>query len=71
MKASRVPVRDIVDEAIEDAMRQRVEVVVVDDVAMAGKLDGLGAVLRFQSSARPKAAPAAASRSRSRARARR
>jgi len=66
-----VPVRDIVDEAIEDAMRQRVEVVVVDDLSVGGKLDGLGAVLRFRSPARAKVAPAAASRPRSRARARR
>jgi peptide subunit release factor 1 (eRF1) len=53
-----VPVRDVVDEAIEDAMRQRVEVVVVDDLSVGGKLDGLGAVLRFRSPARAKAAPA-------------
>ncbi len=66
-----VPVRDIVDEVIEDAMRQRIEVVVVNDLSAAGKLDGLGAVLRFRSPARAKAAPAAASRPRSRARARR
>jgi peptide subunit release factor 1 (eRF1) len=45
------PVLDVIDEAIEDAMRQRVEVVVVDDLSAAGKLDGLGAVLRFR--ARP------------------
>ena len=53
-----VPVRDVVDEAIEDAMRQRVEVVVVDDLSVGGKLDGLGGVLRFRSPARAKAAPA-------------
>lgn len=45
-----MPVADIVNEAIEDAMRQRVEVVMVDDPG-ARTLDGLGAVLRFRSRA--------------------
>ncbi len=66
-----VPVRDIVDEAIEDAMRQRIEVVVVNDLSVTGKLDGLGAVLRFRSPARTKAAPAPAARPRPRPRTRR
>jgi peptide subunit release factor 1 (eRF1) len=44
-----VLVLDIADEVIEEAIRQRVEVVLVDDPAAARKLDGLGAVLRFRS----------------------
>jgi peptide subunit release factor 1 (eRF1) len=44
-----VPVLDIADEVIEEAIGQRVEVVLVDDPAAARKLDGLGAVLRFRS----------------------
>lgn len=45
-----LPVMDIVNEVIEDAMQQRVEVVMVDDPG-ARALDGLGAVLRFRSRA--------------------
>lgn len=41
-------VLDIVDEAVEEALRQGVEVVVVHDPAAAGAFDGLAAVLRFR-----------------------
>jgi peptide chain release factor subunit 1 len=42
------PVRDLVDEAVEEALRQRVEVVVVDDPVLAKSVDGLAAFLRFR-----------------------
>lgn len=42
------PVRDLVDEAIEEALRQRVRVVTVPDSAGAEAVDGLAATLRFQ-----------------------
>jgi len=42
------PVRDLVDEAVEEALRQNVEVVVVDDPALAESVDGLAAFLRFR-----------------------
>jgi peptide subunit release factor 1 (eRF1) len=42
------PVRDLVDEAIEDALRQRVRVVMVPDCAGAEAVDGLAATLRFR-----------------------
>jgi peptide chain release factor subunit 1 len=42
------PVQDIVDEAVEEALRQNVEVVVVDDPVLAESVDGLAAFLRFR-----------------------
>jgi peptide subunit release factor 1 (eRF1) len=42
------PVRDLVDEAIEEALRQRVRVVLVPDCAEADAVDGLAATLRFR-----------------------
>lgn len=42
------PVRDLVDEAIEEAVRQRVRVVTVPDCAGAEAVDGLAATLRFR-----------------------
>jgi peptide subunit release factor 1 (eRF1) len=42
------PVRDLVDEAIEEALRQRVRVVTVADCAEAEAVDGLAATLRFR-----------------------
>lgn len=42
------PVRDLVDEAIEEALRQRVRVVIVPDTIAAEAVDGLAAVLRFR-----------------------
>jgi peptide subunit release factor 1 (eRF1) len=42
------PVRDLVDEAIEEALRQRVRVVTVPDCAGAEAVDGLAATLRFR-----------------------
>jgi peptide subunit release factor 1 (eRF1) len=42
------PVRDLVDETIEEALRQRVRVVTVPDCAGAEAVDGLAATLRFR-----------------------
>jgi peptide subunit release factor 1 (eRF1) len=42
------PVRDLVDEAIEDALRQRARVVIVPRDAGAEPMDGLAATLRFK-----------------------
>ena len=41
-------VRDLIDEAIEEALRQRVRVVIVPDCAGAEAVDGLAATLRFR-----------------------
>jgi peptide chain release factor subunit 1 len=43
-----VPVLDLVDEAIEDALRQRVKVEVIYDAEARGALDGLAGLLRFR-----------------------
>jgi len=43
-----VPVLDIVDEAIEEALRQRVTVNVVYDAVAGKKIDGLAGLLRFK-----------------------
>jgi peptide subunit release factor 1 (eRF1) len=43
-----VPVLDLIDEAIEDALRQRVAVEVVYDEAARRSLDGLAGLLRFR-----------------------
>jgi peptide subunit release factor 1 (eRF1) len=42
------PVRDLVDEAVEEALRQNVEVVVVTDPALTASVDGFAALLRFR-----------------------
>lgn len=42
------PVRDLVDESIEEALRQRVRVVMVPDCPAAVAVDGLAATLRFR-----------------------
>jgi peptide subunit release factor 1 (eRF1) len=42
------PVRDLVDESIEEARRQRVRVVIVPESLAAESVDGLAAVLRFR-----------------------
>lgn len=42
------PVADLVNEAIEDALRQRVGVAVVHDVEAGSSIDGLAAILRFR-----------------------
>lgn len=39
---------DVIDEAIEDALRQHVDVNVVYDSEAAGRVDGLAALLRFR-----------------------
>jgi peptide subunit release factor 1 (eRF1) len=41
-------VRDLVDEAVEEALRQRIQVVVVRDPDVAAAVDGLAAFLRFR-----------------------
>lgn len=43
-----VPVADLVNQAIEEALGQRVEVVVVHDPEVAELLEGLAALLRFR-----------------------
>ncbi len=47
-KATPVPVLDLVDEAIEDALRQRVKVEVVYDDEARRAVDGLAGLLRFR-----------------------
>jgi peptide subunit release factor 1 (eRF1) len=42
------PVRDIVDEAIEEALAQRIQVRFVPDMPEAGAVDGMAAILRFR-----------------------
>ncbi|HXE56563.1 MAG TPA: hypothetical protein VNK43_01040 [Gemmatimonadales bacterium] len=43
-----IPVLDVVDEAIEEALRQRVSVEVVYDAEARQRIDGLAALLRFR-----------------------
>lgn len=43
-----LPVVDVVDDAIEDALGQRVEVNVIFEPEAAARIDGLGALLRFR-----------------------
>lgn len=43
-----VPTLDVVDDAIEEALRQRVAVDVVHDAEAAAALDGMAALLRFK-----------------------
>ncbi len=43
------PVPHLVDHAIEDALRQGAQVVVIDDPAVAARIDGLAATFRFRS----------------------
>jgi peptide subunit release factor 1 (eRF1) len=42
------PVLDVADEAVEEALRQGVEVTVVHDRGAAEAFDGLAAILRFR-----------------------
>ena len=42
------PVQDIVDEAVEEALGQGLDVVVVHDPAAAAAIDGLAAILRYR-----------------------
>ena len=44
-----LPVPHLVDHAIEDALRQGVQVVVIDDADVAVRVDGLAATFRFRS----------------------
>ncbi len=43
-----IPVIDVIDDAIEDALRQSVQLNVVFDPAARGRTDGLAALLRFR-----------------------
>lgn len=43
-----VPVLDVVDEAIEEALHQRVKVNVVYDPSAAGRINGMAGLLRFK-----------------------
>lgn len=43
-----VPVPNLIDHVIEDALRQHVQVIVIDDPRIASMIDGLAATLRFQ-----------------------
>jgi peptide subunit release factor 1 (eRF1) len=45
-----VPVPNLVDAAIDEALRQRADVRVIDDPDQAKRLDGLAAMLRFRES---------------------
>ncbi len=44
-----MPVPHLIDHAIEDALRQGAQVIVVDDPKVAVRIDGLAATLRFRS----------------------
>ncbi len=44
-----IPVPHLVDHAIEDALRQGSQVVIIDDAAVASRIDGLAATFRFRS----------------------
>jgi len=43
-----IPVPDVLDDAIEDALRQDSHVIVIEDQDDRGAVDGLGAVFRFR-----------------------
>lgn len=43
-----VLVRDVIDDAIEEALRQRVDIEVIHSSSSAGSIDGLAAFLRFR-----------------------
>jgi peptide chain release factor subunit 1 len=43
-----VPIPDLVSEALEEALRQHVEVEVIDDPEIETRVDGLAALLRFR-----------------------
>jgi peptide subunit release factor 1 (eRF1) len=43
-----IPVLDIIDDAIEEALRQGVDINVVYEPEARGAIDGLGALLRFR-----------------------
>ncbi len=48
-RGDRIPVPHLVDHAIEDALRQGSQVVIIDDAAVATRIDGLAATFRFRS----------------------
>jgi peptide chain release factor subunit 1 len=43
-----VPVQDVIDEAVEEALRQRVQVEVLQSQSAAKRIDGLAGMLRFR-----------------------
>jgi len=47
-RGSGVPVPDVLDDAIEEALRQRIRVTVLHDPASAAQIDGLAGTLRFR-----------------------
>lgn len=47
-EGSTVPILDLVNEAIEEALRQRVEVAVIHEPELAEAIDGLAAEFRFR-----------------------
>jgi len=47
-RGDAVAVADVIDEAVEEALRQSVAVIVVEDADDGGSLNGLGALLRFK-----------------------
>jgi peptide subunit release factor 1 (eRF1) len=48
-RGDRVPVPHLVDHAIEDALRQGSQVVIIDDAPVAARIDGMAATFRFRS----------------------
>ena len=47
-RGTRAAVVDVIDDAIEDALAQRVDVNVILEPDAAARIDGLGALLRFR-----------------------
>ncbi|MGH7583509.1 MAG: hypothetical protein ACREL5_09810 [Gemmatimonadales bacterium] len=47
-EGAAVPISDLVDNVIEEAVRQGIELVIVDEAAVAGQFDRLAATLRFR-----------------------
>jgi peptide subunit release factor 1 (eRF1) len=47
-EGSAIPVEDVIDEALEDALRQRSHVDVIETAELRDRIDGLAALLRFK-----------------------
>jgi peptide subunit release factor 1 (eRF1) len=43
-----IPVADLMDETLEEALRQHLQIIMIHDPECAALLDGLGALLRFR-----------------------
>jgi peptide subunit release factor 1 (eRF1) len=43
-----IPVADLMDETLEEALHQRLQIMMINDPESAALLDGLGALLRFR-----------------------